>query len=29
VNSRFEKEPGVKDMRMIKEFVNQLKNKKL
>lgn len=29
VNSRFEKEPGIKDMRMIKEFVNQLKNKKL
>ncbi len=29
VNSRFEKEPGIKDMRLIKEFVNQLKNKNL
>jgi phosphoribosylanthranilate isomerase len=29
VNSRFEKEPGIKDMRMIKEFVNELKNKNL
>lgn len=29
VNSRFEKEPGVKDTRMIKEFVNELKNKNL
>jgi phosphoribosylanthranilate isomerase len=29
VNSRFEKEPGIKDMKMIKEFVNELKNKNL
>ncbi|HUZ59545.1 MAG TPA: phosphoribosylanthranilate isomerase [Hanamia sp.] len=26
VNSRFEIEPGIKDMKQIKEFVNQLKN---
>lgn len=26
VNSRFEKEPGVKDMKLISEFVKQLKN---
>lgn len=26
VNSRFEKEPGVKDMKQISEFVKQLKN---
>lgn len=29
VNSRFEKEPGIKDMKLIKKFVNQLKNKNL
>ncbi|MGN6542491.1 MAG: phosphoribosylanthranilate isomerase [Ginsengibacter sp.] len=27
VNSRFEKEPGIKDVKLIKEFVNQVKNK--
>ena len=25
VNSKFEKEPGIKDMKMVKEFVNQLR----
>jgi phosphoribosylanthranilate isomerase len=25
VNSRFEKEPGIKDLKLIKEFVNQIK----
>jgi|SRR6185312_2257922 len=29
VNSRFEIEPGIKDMTLIKEFVRQLKNKNL
>lgn len=29
VNSRFEIEPGIKDMTLIKEFVHQLKNKNL
>jgi len=29
VNSKFEKKPGVKDMRLLEEFVNQLKKNKI